>query len=432
MAGIQEVLLNLLFILLPIFIYQNFWVDKLGTAMPRRNGVAIGSLSIASVLLCMTFPVSIIPGYVLDLRLVPMLIGILYGGWRVGIFLIIALFGYRVLIGSLGIGFLLMTISFPVVIALAILSAKRYLLIGRRPKIIFTILLLLVLLIPTNLIIVHSMEVTPWQNPHLPFLAFFTLINLFAAWLAVYLIENIREKAHMRVEVQQSEKLYVLGELAAAIAHEMRNPMTVVRGFLQLLQEQSVSPEKQKMFLELSIEELDRSEAIISDYLAYAKPQIDKHEGIEVSERVRSVAGVVTSYATLRSVTVESQIEDGLELTGDPEKFSQVLMNLFKNGIEAMPQGGTLHIHAYKRARQIHIDVSDTGVGMTPAELARLGNPYYSTKETGTGLGLMVTYQIVHSMSGHIQVKSEKGKGTQFALSFPLPDKHHEKNAPPK
>ncbi|TCP55700.1 two-component system sporulation sensor kinase B [Tumebacillus sp. BK434] len=419
MAGIQEVLLNLLFILLPIFIYQNFWVDKMGTAMPQRNGIAIGSLSIASLLLCMTFPVSVIPGFVLDLRLVPMLIGILYGGWRVAVCIAIALFGYRVLIGQLGIGFLLMSISFPVVMAMAVLLAKRYLKIGRRQKLIFANLLLLLLLIPTNLIIMYSSQATPWASPYLPFLAFFTLINLLAVWLAVYLIENIREKAHLRVEVLRNEKLYVLGELAAAIAHEIRNPMTVVRGFLQLLQQQSVPPDKQLMYLELSIAELDRSESIISNYLAYAKPQIDKHEGIDVSERVRSVTGVISSYATLRSVTVESRIEDGLQITGNPEQFSQVLMNLFKNGIEAMPQGGTLQVRAYMRARQICLDIIDNGVGMTAAELARLGNPYYSTKENGTGLGLMVTYQIIHSMYGHVQVTSEKGKGTQFTLTFP-------------
>ncbi|MFD2171818.1 ATP-binding protein [Tumebacillus lipolyticus] len=423
MGGIQELLLNLLFILLPIFVYQTFWGDK-ETEMPKRNLIAIGFLAVSSTLLCMTFPVTLVPGFSLDLRLVPLLLGTLYGGWRVSLFVLLSLFSYRIFQGSLGIGFLLMMLYLPPIIAVAVASERRYFQLSRLGKTMFAMSLCMLMLIPTSLSILYRADVTAWQNPILPFLGFFSLSNLFAVLIGIYLIENIREKALMRLEAQRNEKLYVLGELAAAIAHEIRNPMTVVRGFLQLLQEQHISPEKQKKFMQLSIDELDRSELIISNYLAFAKPQIDKPERIDVGQRIHSVADIISSFAILRSVTVEHQSEHDLIIAGDPEKLSQALMNLFKNGIEAMTQGGTLQIHAHKRGHSVQIEVIDTGVGMSAAELTRLGNPYYSTKEMGTGLGLMVTYRLIHSMNGQVGVKSEKGKGTRFTLTFPLLDKN--------
>ncbi|MGZ6550799.1 MAG: ATP-binding protein, partial [Tumebacillaceae bacterium] len=117
---------------------------------------------------------------------------------------------------------------------------------------------------------------------------------------------------------------------------------------------------------------------------------------------------------------IVQHISEPLTILADRKKLLQVLMNLTKNGIEAMPNGGTLHLRCYRQNEFACIEVIDTGVGMSQANLQRLGNPFYSTKEKGTGLGLMVSYRIVEAMNGKIRVSSQPEKGTRFTLLFPL------------
>lgn len=399
--------------------YQTFWMDRYGSGSSKRNRLAICLLSIVSVALCMTFPVTTIPGFQLDLRLVPLILGVLYGGYATGLAVVLFTFVFRYSTGEIGAGFWLMTLSFPLMLAAAFWLSKPFNRFSRRRKTLFAILLALLIIIPTNLMVLRDWGFTYPGNPYLLFLLTFTLIYLFAIWMTVYLVENMRQKSVMQTEVQRAEKLDVLGQLAASIAHEIRNPMTVVRGFLQLLKDNQIPDEKKQRFLELSIDELDRSETIINNYLSFARPQNELIERIDVSSQIRHVAGVMNSFALLHNVEIELTLEDGLFIQGDKMAFSQVLMNLCKNGIEAMPGGGVLRLRALREGERVVIDVIDSGVGMSKEEAARLGDPFFTTKEKGTGLGLMVSYRIIQSINGQIEVSSEKGKGTQFMIQLP-------------
>ncbi|ASS76414.1 hypothetical protein CIG75_16595 [Tumebacillus algifaecis] len=426
MNEVKDLMLNMLIIILPIFIYQTIWIDKISSPMvTARDRTAISIVATVAALCCMTLPVTPLPGFVFDLRLVPLLIGILYGGFRSSLFLIAAVYLYSWYLG--GPGFPIMALTYPFVILAAYLISSRFKRWGRRQKLLSASLLTFFASLLVKTAVVVTAYLPQPDTPQLPIIAAFVILHVLSICISIFLIENMREKAALRFEIQQAEKLRIMGQLAASIAHEVRNPLTVVRGFLQLLQSDQIPAEKRHMFLKLGIDELDRSETIISNYLAFAKPQSSRLETIDVAERVEHAAAIISSYATLQNVEIKHQIAQGLYIAGDPEQLSQVLMNLVKNGIEAMPNGGTLHMNAYKRGQNVKIDIIDNGVGMSEAELERVGTPYFSTKQNGTGLGLMVTYQIIHSMQGTVQVKSVPGKGTQFMLTFP----QNEKNALP-
>ena len=420
MTGIQDLFLNFLLILIPIFIYQTFWVERRDIA-PQRSRAAVTVLTSVSILLCMTFPLHLSPGYLYDLRLIPLLLGILYAGRRAGALILTLMIAYRLVLG--GTGFWVMLGTYPVCVAVAIWLAPRFRYFTRGQKVTLAVLLATLSSLFVNAVILLSQEPPILENEHLTLFAVYTLLHAFGMWLALYLIENMREKVHMRLEIQRAEKLQVLGELAASLAHEIRNPMTVVRGFLQLLQEGRLDKEKEQLFLRMGIEELDRSEKIITNYLSFARPKTEEEQiSFDVGERIAHVTGIISSYALLRGVEVRQHTELGLIVEADPAKLSQVLVNLFKNGIEAMPAGGTLIIHAGRENRRIIIEVRDTGIGMTREETANLGNAFYTTKESGTGLGFLVSYQLIHAMSGTIEVTSEKGKGTRFRISLPAAD----------
>lgn len=379
-------------------------------------------MSAASLLLCMTFPVVVDPGYFFDLRLVPFVLATLYCGPRTGAILMALMFVYRYWNGEgLDSGLLLIAVQFPVLLAIVSLLSKRFRSSTLAQKTFIALTLVLFETVVTNGLILWSMDQPMLENPLAPMVLLFILVNLFSTWIALYLIESMLEKKRLREEIFRAEKLHMLGELTASIAHEIRNPLTVVNGFLQLLLENDdrIGEEKRHMYLQMGIDELNRAEKIIANYLSFARPQLESVERIDMAERIHHAASIITSFALLRNVQIEKQAEDGLHVSADPEKISQVLMNLLKNGIEAMPEGGTLTIRASRSADRVVVTIRDTGIGMSGAETAKLGVPYYSTKEAGTGLGLMVCYQIVHSLGGTIDVTSEIDKGTQFRIVLP-------------
>jgi two-component system, sporulation sensor kinase B len=234
----------------------------------------------------------------------------------------------------------------------------------------------------------------------------------------VYLTEYLNENALLRTEMQKSEKLNIVSELAASVAHEVRNPLTVVRGFIQLLE--STEDVKNKDYMRLVLAELDRAEQIISDYLNLARPQIEKKEHICLSAQLIEMTTLMSSFAAMQGVYLQVEISESLYTIGDKTKLKQAIMNVVKNGIEAI-QGnkGYLKVTAIQKDETIIIRVKDSGVGMTKEQLARLGQPYYSLKEKGTGLGLMVTFSILQAHNGTLEYKSESGKGTEAIIILP-------------
>ena len=237
---------------------------------------------------------------------------------------------------------------------------------------------------------------------------------------AINTMEDIFERTKLQQELQRAEKMNAIGQLAASVAHEIRNPMTVVKGFLQIFLSKEMS-EEDHMYLKLMIEELNRAENIINDYLSLAKPDVGKLETIDGSVLTEQVMDLMSSYAMMsKNISMHTEIKDQVRIRGNKSELKQVLINILKNGIEAMGDGGKLSMTLEKQGEFGVFIVKDTGIGMTEEELSRLGTAFYSLKERGTGMGLMVCYQIVERMKGHIKVTSKKGEGTIFEIMVPL------------
>lgn len=250
----------------------------------------------------------------------------------------------------------------------------------------------------------------------------FTLVVTLARRLAAdhaMVVAYSKELEEYNVRLQRTEKLKIISDLAASVAHEVRNPLQVTRGFLQLLSERG-HPNKQ--YYEMAITELDRASSIITDFLTFAKPEMDQFTLLDVEEELEKISAIMTPHASLNGVILQMETHGPLNVMGNSSKFKQAIMNFIKNSIEAIEQNGEIFMRAFRDGDEAVIRIRDNGEGMLPEEIAKLGAPYFSTKTKGTGLGLMVTFRIIEAMKGSIAFESEKGKGTEVTLRFPLAD----------
>ncbi|OCA83465.1 sensor histidine kinase [Bacillus sp. FJAT-27986] len=245
------------------------------------------------------------------------------------------------------------------------------------------------------------------------------LINNFDE--AIKEIDNIVYRTSIQKELQQAEKMNAIGQLAASVAHEIRNPMTVVKGFLQIFQNKSKLSEEELSYIKLMVDEINRAEGIINDYLSLAKPDLGSKEYVMLSEFSAHIVDLMNGYALMVSnIHLHFELDFDLEIYINTNEVKQVLINIMKNGIEAMKDGGELTLSIQKEGECIVFSVSDTGNGMSEEQIKRLGTAFYSLKDKGTGIGLMVCYQVIERMKGKIEVESEKNKGTTFKVYVPF------------
>jgi two-component system sporulation sensor kinase B len=217
------------------------------------------------------------------------------------------------------------------------------------------------------------------------------------------------------------EKIESIPYLSSALAHEIRNPMTAVKGFLQLITSGEFNDEKKKEYALIAISEIDRAESILRDFLTWSKQDFKYLKNINLNDEISKVLSILQSLANLNRVQMSFCSKTAQFIQGESSLVQQFLINLCKNAIEAMDQGGILTIRTWDDSEYLYMEVEDTGAGMSEEELFQLGKPFFTTKgEKGTGLGLMLTYNIVKNMKGTIQVMSDVGMGTTFLLTFPI------------
>jgi two-component system sporulation sensor kinase A len=219
--------------------------------------------------------------------------------------------------------------------------------------------------------------------------------------------------------LQNSEKLSVAGQLAAGIAHEIRNPITSIKGFIQLMK--SGFGEK-PVYFDIMTSEIERIELILSELLILAKPQSIKFERTDIRVLLSQVMTLLDSQAILNNVEFLAEFKPGVtHLYGDENQLKQVFINFIKNAIESMPSGGKITIEVNSdNDQEMIIRLADQGCGIPKEVLSKLGQPFYTTKENGTGLGFMVSKKIIENHSGKINVESEVHVGTIIEITLPF------------
>lgn len=231
---------------------------------------------------------------------------------------------------------------------------------------------------------------------------------------------DITERKLAEEMVIRSEKLSVVGQLAAGVAHEIRNPLTSLRGFTQLLKSRDGDGQNNE-FYDIMLNELDRINYIVGEFMLLSRPQqMQKLEHHDLRELISGMLPIIETQAIIHNVTINMDWKTPIKpVLCDQNQIKQVFMNVLKNAIEAMTGGGTIRIRFYTSGNEYTgVQIVDEGPGMPADVLARLGEPFFTTKKTGTGLGLMVCYRIIEAHNGKMIIKSEKGKGTTVEIQF--------------
>ncbi|TDA66949.1 MAG: hypothetical protein D9V47_11555 [Clostridia bacterium] len=266
-----------------------------------------------------------------------------------------------------------------------------------------------------------SVVVNYWLYPYstqdwLVILAIGMAVSCLTAWGLTRLpVFNSKYQQYVR----RTEALTAAGQLATSLIHEVRNPLTSVKGFLQLLEKKVVQPELQE-YITIMSGELDRATELIGDFLQVARPREPLWEKVDLNAMVRDMVMLVEGQAFLRGVSLSQELSPELPwLWLDRSQVKQVVLNLLSNALAATPSGGRITVRSHWRNRQVWVQVEDTGSGMPPEMVARIGTPFLTTKENGTGLGLYICRQIMARHEGRMEVRSELGCGSTFSLVFP-------------
>lgn len=231
---------------------------------------------------------------------------------------------------------------------------------------------------------------------------------------------DITEKQLMDEKLRKTEKLSVVGELAASVGHEIRNPLTSLKGFVQMFRNDT-DDEKQKFYYGIMLDELERINHIVGELLILAKPQkisISKHS---VNNIIKNVLSLLETQANMNNVALNYEEKENLIIECSDNLLKQLFINVIKNAIEASTSNGVVNVSVKRHSlEEVCISVNDNGVGFSDDFLKRIGEPFYSSKEKGTGLGLTVSTKIVEQHGGKMTFKSEKEIGTTVDIILPI------------
>jgi signal transduction histidine kinase len=233
-------------------------------------------------------------------------------------------------------------------------------------------------------------------------------------------VSEITEQVQLNQQVNRAERLAALGELASSLAHEIKNPLTSIQGFVQMLPERKDDREYVEKTANILRKECRRLDELIDNLHSYAKPQVGQRQKFSLADLIDETVTLIRKQAEKSDVELVLDVPDELEVFGDSSKIKQVVMNLSLNSIEAISDRGTLTIQGERtRRNETRLTIRDTGVGMNEDQLEKIFNPFYTTKEEGTGLGMAITHRIVEDHGGIMNIDSSPGEGTTVEVLLP-------------
>lgn len=249
--------------------------------------------------------------------------------------------------------------------------------------------------------------------------------TLLSSPIVAYTYYLVKHQERLTEELFNAEKYHLIGQLTASISHEIRNPLTTARGFLQLMGRPNLDPAALERYRINALEGIDGANSIITEYLNYSKPSVEEPRLLNVRQELASVEQWIKPLCVMSNVELVSRhgTQEPLTVTGDSKKLQQCLLNIIKNAIESMPEGGVLTISSRKEDDKALIFIRDTGIGMNDQQLKRIGMPFYTTKDKGTGLGLMVVTNLIQAMGGKLYFRSKPNQGTICEVHLPLESK---------
>ncbi|MED2847125.1 LytS/YhcK type 5TM receptor domain-containing protein [Bacillus toyonensis] len=405
----QNVLNNLLYILSSIFIFYFIYDNR--RYLKKYKRLLIILCTSIPLILCMRYPIYMDESCIHDLRQIPVIIGTLYGGFPVGIILFTILLITRVLF----YGFNMLTvIVYGTMFIITAFASTKFNAYNRKVKVAFAMFLTFFLAIFTTVIVLTLSE---FEVNNL-YIIYFILLPTTLMLFIVYFNEVLKDAVFMRSKLIKMEKMEIVSQLAASISHEVRNPLTVVKGFTQLLKTPNLSPESRDEYIEHILEELNRAQEIIDDYLTFAKPAPEKLDHISIDQELNRAINMILPLCNMNTIHITKDFSKAT-IVGNKQHFQQCFLNLIKNSIEAMPNGGTLNISSTISNNKVIIRIEDSGIGMSQEQINRFGEPYFSTKSKGTGLGTMVAVKIIETMHGNLKIQSTVSKGTALTITFP-------------
>ncbi len=413
---VDKLLVNIFLVFVPLLVYSALSDHRHMKHAPLLMG---GVLGVSSVL-CITFAY-IWYGLYWDLRYVPLILSVLYFGPKAGLLNITVMVLVRIYVGpeSIQVGLLSMILCYlgPFLVRKRFMQIKgMFLRVGIN--MLMSIWASMVMLI---ILLIHS-----WANGKLDkdeielikIIFGFGVIQFLSVGASSFWMEFSLEREEMRRKIRQAERINTLGELAASMAHEVRNPLTVIKGFLQMVQ--SGLEGKNRRYIALALAEVDRAERIISDYLNLSRPQIGKTELMDLSGMVQQIVLLLKPMATKQGVRLYTELRNEIYVHTDRNQLLQALVHVTRNAIEAAEDGGRVYITLAIQEEKACLNIRDNGKGMSQEHLERVGTLFFSTKEVGTGLGTAVSFRIIEAMNGSIRYESEPGVGTKVIILLPL------------
>jgi len=222
-------------------------------------------------------------------------------------------------------------------------------------------------------------------------------------------------------QLRRAEKLSTLGEMAAVLAHEIRNPLGSIRGTAEILRDDYRPGDPKHEFIEIQIKETERLNRVVEEFLAMARPQPTEMGRCSLRDELETIVTLTANDARVREITlVLEPPADALAVKADGEKLRQAFLNIVINALQATPAGGTVTITAEKSDSMYELRFSDTGPGIEPEVLFKIFEPFFTTKTDGTGLGLAITRKIIEAHGGDLEMESEVGQGTTVAVRLPI------------
>ncbi|PWW28835.1 two-component system sporulation sensor kinase B [Cytobacillus oceanisediminis] len=409
---IKPLLVNITILFSFTFNGNLFFPFQTKIPLTLKQKLIYGLLGSFGALLCMFYPIETLGETHFDLRMVAIMIVTLYAGWLPGSMVLASVVMIRYLIGGqfIQIGILVSVLAFVVTFAFRriFLNSKHKVLSGTLIALLYfsiyiSILASAVIFLDTFFYLVY-------------FMAFYiTFIAL------IFVIESLFRINKQINEMMYVDKLTMVGQLAASFAHEIRNPLSTVRGFIQFLS-QDTSDENLKKYSPLILEELDRTNSIITNYLKVSKPEQFQLSNVPLHKVIQDCVLLMRPLASYSNVVIDYEDTDPFYVHGDEHYLKQAIMNVVKNAIESIPEQGIVKIRTLADFYQntVEVSIEDNGRGMTSEQLQQIGLPFYTTKTKGTGLGSMVTNKIIREMEGSIEYESTIAKGTTVKIVLPL------------